>query len=232
MILPDFAVTCIDGSTFTLSEALQDHELVLINLFFTNCPPCRMEFPFLQEAWSQNRDKVAVIALTPDPTDTDEVLKAYAQELGLTFPIAHEEGTGLYEGYVTEGFPTTMLVDRTGRIALIECGAYSATQDFLDLFDAYTGAEYDPRHSTYILYCYGEEGYEDVTGVVVTFCTDTTCVPVTSAEQGAATFNGPPARYHVKIITVPAGWKLNGDAEWDTELYGQIFWVPFTKAEQ
>ena len=33
-------------------EALQDHELVLINLFFTNCPPCRMEFPFLQEAWS------------------------------------------------------------------------------------------------------------------------------------------------------------------------------------
>ncbi len=229
VILPDFSVTCIDGSTFTLFEALKDHELVLINLFFTNCPPCRMEFPFLQEAWSQHADTVAVIALTPDPTDTDEVLKAYAEELGLTFPIAHEDGTGLYEQYVTEGFPTTLLVDRTGRIALSECGAYTATQDFLDLFAAYTGEGYDPSRSTYTVYCYGAEGYEDVTGVVITFCTDTTCVPVTSAEEGAAIFHGPPARYHVKILSVPEGWALSGDAEWDTEPYGQIFWVPFTK---
>lgn len=232
LILSDFTVTCIDGSAFTLSEALKDHELVLINLFFTNCPPCKLEFPFLQEAWSQNQDKVAVVALSPDAADTDEVLQAYAQELGLTFPIAHEEGTGLYDRYVTEGFPTTMLVDRTGRIAMIECGAYTATQDFLDLFDEYTGEDYDPSLSTYTVYCYGAEGYEDVTGVVVTFCTDTTCVPVTSADQGAAIFRGTPAKYHVKIMTVPEGWQLSGSAEWDTELYGQIFWVPFTKVGQ
>ena len=232
LILSDFTVTCIDGSAFTLSEALKDHELVLINLFFTNCPPCKLEFPFLQEAWSQNQDKVAVVALSPDAADTDEVLQAYAQELGLTFPIAHEEGTGLYDRYVTEGFPTTMLVDRTGRIAMIECGAYTATQDFLDLFDEYTGEDYDPSLSTYTVYCYGAEGYEDVTGVVVTFCTDTTCVPVTSADQGAAIFLGTPVKYHVKIMTVPEGWQLSGSAEWDTELYGQIFWVPFTKVGQ
>ena len=29
---PDFAVTDIDGNTFTLSEALQDHEAVLLNI--------------------------------------------------------------------------------------------------------------------------------------------------------------------------------------------------------
>ena len=81
-------------------------------------------------------------------------------------------------------------------------------------------------------YTFAAEGYEDVTGVVVTFCTDTTCVPVTSADQGAAIFRGTPAKYHVKIMTVPEGWKLSGSAEWDTELYGQIFWVPFTKVGQ
>ena len=230
--MPDFTVTDTDGREITLSGLLAEKDVVVLNIFASWGPPCRMEFPFLQEAWSQHADTVAVIALTPDPTDTDEVLKAYAEELGLTFPIAHEDGTGLYEQYVTEGFPTTLLVDRTGRIALSECGAYSATQDFLDLFAAYTGEGYDPSRSTYTVYCYGAEGYEDVTGVVVTFCTDTTCVPVTSADQGAAIFRGTPAKYHVKIMTVPEGWQLSGSAEWDTELYGQIFWVPFTKVGQ
>ncbi len=55
---------CIDGSTFTLSDALKDHELVLINLFFTGCPPCRMEFPFLQEAWEQNSDRTGDLRLS------------------------------------------------------------------------------------------------------------------------------------------------------------------------
>ena len=44
---PDFSVTDCDGNTFTLSEALKGHEAVLINLWATWCPPCRLEFPFL-----------------------------------------------------------------------------------------------------------------------------------------------------------------------------------------
>ena len=232
-ILPDFSVECIDGSTFTLSEALRDHELVLINLFFTNCPPCEMEFPFLQEAWSQNTDRVAVLALSPYPDDTDEVLRDYADRLGLTFPIAHEDGTGLYERYVTIGFPTTVLVDRTGKVAWVECGAMDSAEAFLERFDNYTGEDYDPGLCTYQVICYGAEQYEDVEGVVVNFCTDTTCVPVTSAERGIAVFTGAPARYHVQIVKIPEGWELaEGESEWYTEAYGESFWIPFTEAAE
>ena len=227
--IPDLTVQTIDGGTFTLSEALKDHELVLINLFFTNCPPCKMEFPFLQEAWAQNADRVAVIALTPDPDDTDEVLRSYADELGLTFPIAHEEGTGLYERYVTTGFPTTLLVDRTGKVALSECGALTSTEEFVKRFDDYTGEDYDPNVCTYTVYCYGAENNEDVEGVVINFCTDTACTPVTSAAQGAAVFTGPPAKYHVQIVKIPEGWELAQDAaEWDAEPFGEVYWIPFT----
>lgn len=231
--LDDFTVECIDGSTFTLSEALKDHELVLINLFFTGCPPCRMEFPFLQEAWEQNSDRVAVIALTPDPADSDAVLTAYAQELGLGFPIAHEDGTGLYERYVTVGFPTSMLIDRSGRVAMVECGAKDSTKAFLDWFDGYTGEDYDPGVCTYTVYCYGAEHYEDVEGVVINFCTDTTCTPVTSDESGAAVFTGPPARYHAQIVKIPEGWELvGGDAEWTTEPYGETWWIGFKETDK
>ena len=233
--LADFTVQTLDGGSFTLSEALKDHELVLINLFFTNCPPCRMEFPFLQEAWEENSDRVAVIALTPDPDDTDEILRDYVEELGLSFPVAHEEGTGLYERYVTVGFPTTLLVDRTGKIALSECGALTSKEEFLQLFDNYTGTNYDPAVTTYTAYFYDAERSETevvgVEGVVLNFCTDTSCTPVTSAgPSGEAVFTGPPAKYHVQIVKLPEGWKLlEGEMEWDSEPFGEVYWIPLAE---
>ena len=67
--LPDFSVNTIGGSTFTLSESLKTHDLVLINLWATWCGPCRMEFPYLETAWQQYGSRVDVIALSIEETD-------------------------------------------------------------------------------------------------------------------------------------------------------------------
>lgn len=223
----DFTVKTIDGGTFTLSEALKDHEIVLINLFFSGCGPCGMEFPFMQEAWTEYSDRVAVIALSVDPSDTDEVLRDYQKELGLTLPMGHEEGTGLAERFVSIGYPTTLLVDKNGRVAMLECGAMSSKEEFVQMFEQYTGENYNPKRCTYTVYCYDVDGGADVNGVVVNFCTDTACTPVTSADQGAAIFTGAPEQYHVQIVKVPEGWKLVDEAEWTTHLYDEIFWIGF-----
>ena len=135
-ILPDFTVKTIDGSDFTLSEALKDHDLVVINLFATWCSYCEIEFPYLQEAWSQCADKVAVIALSIEPDDSEEDLLDYAEENSLTLPIGREEGTDLSR-FANEGVPVTILVDKTGRVAAVELGAKVSTQEFLDLFNRY-----------------------------------------------------------------------------------------------
>ena len=42
---PDFTVIDTQGNAFTLSEALKDHEAVLINIWATWCPPCEAEMP-------------------------------------------------------------------------------------------------------------------------------------------------------------------------------------------
>lgn len=226
--LPDFTVQTIDGASFTLSEALASHELVLINLFATWCPPCAREFPYLQEAWSQRSDTVCVIALTVEPADTDEVLRSYADEKGLTFPIGSMEGTGL-EAYLTGSIPTTILVDRSGNVASVEVGAKSSTQEFLTLFDSYTGEDYDPTLCTYTVFAYDSAEYDPVEGVVVNFCTDTACTPVTTAQTGRAVFTGPRASYHVQIVQSPEGWLPDGNDEWITEPYGQLFLLPFSE---
>ena len=41
-VLPDFTVDTIDGGTFTLSEALAEKDMVLINLWASWCGPCAM----------------------------------------------------------------------------------------------------------------------------------------------------------------------------------------------
>ena len=140
MRLKDFTVKTIDGKVFTLSEALKDHDLVLINLWATWCPPCKMEFPFLQEAWSKNKGRVAVIALSVEPTDTEAKLRSYAVAVGLTFPIANAGSTGL-DSFAVSGVPTTVLVDRDGNILSVEIGAKVSVQEFQDLFTQYLPEE-------------------------------------------------------------------------------------------
>lgn len=223
--IEDFSVVTIDGETFTFSEALADHELVLINLFATWCGPCRMEFPYLQEALSQRSDQVAVIALSIEPTDTDEVLRQFSADLGIELPMANAEGTDLAD-FVTIGIPTTILVDRTGKVAAVEIGAKTETEEFLELFDRFTGPDYDPNLCEYSVIAFDLD-YNPLPDVTVYFCTDTTCTPIVTDEEGCASFVARPGRYHVQVIGIPEGYELVDEAEFDTEPYGQNIWLSF-----
>ena len=62
--IDDFTMTTYDGTSVTLSEVLKEKEMVLINIWATWCGPCRNEFPFLEEAYQQYKDKVEVLALS------------------------------------------------------------------------------------------------------------------------------------------------------------------------
>ena len=45
--LPDFRTMDTERNVFCLSEALQDHDAVLINLWTSWCHPCKMEYQYL-----------------------------------------------------------------------------------------------------------------------------------------------------------------------------------------
>lgn len=227
ILMEDFSVVTIDGETFTFSEALENHELVLINLFATWCGPCRMEFPYLQEALSQRSDQVAMIALSIEPTDTDEVLREFSAELGIELPMANAEGTDLAD-FVTLGIPTTVLVDRTGKVAAVEIGAKTETEEFLELFDRFLGPDYDPNRCEYSVDAFDLD-YNPLPDVTIYFCTDTTCTPIVTDEEGFASFVAQPGRYHVQVIGIPEGYELVDEGDFYTEPYGQNIWLSFRK---
>ena len=224
-VLPDFSVECIDGSTFTLSEELKDHELVMINMFATWCPPCAREFPHMEEAWKECKDKVSIIALSVELTDTIEVLQGYADEMGLTFPIGREEGLDLQK--FTEGYPTSILIDKEMRLVAKNVGVRAdvSKDTFLNWFDNFDSDSFDPAKCTYTVYAVDVEPRKYVPGVVVNFCTDTMCVPVTTDENGVAVFQGLPAQYHVQIISTPDGLEAAAETEWYTNYCSQSYFI-------
>ena len=134
-ILPDFSVTTISGETFTLSESLKTHDLVLINFWATWCGPCQMEFPYLEEAWEQYGSRVDVIALSVEEADTHDVLTQFANDLGLRFPMGRDESNmfGTMGGSL---IPTTIIVDKDRRVLTVEIGSKSSAQEFTSLFDS------------------------------------------------------------------------------------------------
>ena len=139
---PDFTATDTEGNTFTLSEALKDHEAVLINLWASWCGPCEREFPDLTEVYGKYGDRVAFIALSVDPNDTLEAIEAYRKEKGVSFPMGRDEGQELGKYVSAAGIPVSVVVDRFGNAAFCQVGAFLNSNGVERVLEAFLGDGY------------------------------------------------------------------------------------------
>ena len=139
---PDFTVTDCDGNTFTLSEELKDHEAVLINFWATWCGPCRNEFPAINKVYEEYKDKVAFIALSKEPKDTDEIISSFRKENGLTFPMGGDGDHELYKYAETNNVPVTMIIDRFSNVVFLQIGSFRTADDLRRTLDTFLGDQY------------------------------------------------------------------------------------------
>lgn len=139
--MDDFTVTTYDGQTVSLYALLEEKDMVLINIWATWCGPCRNEFPFMEEAYQQYAEDVAIIALSCEPSDTDEVLANFVSSIGMSFYVA-QDTVGMAEKLYVTAIPTTIVVDRFGNICFWEEGSLPDADSFIRLFDAFVGKDY------------------------------------------------------------------------------------------
>ena len=132
----NFLVNTTDGAKFSLSEALETYDLVVVNFWATWCPPCRAEFPYLEKAWEQYKDRVAVIAMTVEKNDVMSSIRSFAKEYGLEFAVARDEGK-LFDRMGGRYIPTTFIVGADRKILAVEVGGKSSVKDFTNWFDKY-----------------------------------------------------------------------------------------------
>lgn len=237
--MPDFSVKTIQGETFSLSDALKEKEAVMINFWATWCTPCKLEMPYMQKAYEQYKDKVDMIALSVEPTDTDDVLEEYAKENGLTFMVANGVETGLCEIYAEESIPVTLLVDRSGTIVHHSEGSKSSVEDFTTLFDSVIGdnssnsgnAKDNAENTADAIYkvTITDQNKEAVQGCVVNFCDDSSCATIVSDENGIARHSGVVYPYHIQVVKVPDGYSYDTSQEYVAKEDGDEISVTVTK---
>jgi thiol-disulfide isomerase/thioredoxin len=90
--------------------------ITVLNFWASWCAPCRQETPLLVELASDFPD-VQFIGLTNDDTETKAV--SFAEQYGITYSIGNgdEYLSELVNVLPIYGLPTTLIIDREGRIA-------------------------------------------------------------------------------------------------------------------
>lgn len=132
----DFTVETHDGRTISLYETLKEKELVMINIWASWCGPCRSEFPYMEEAYKAYSDRVEIIAVSCEASDTNQSIGEFASDLGLTFPMGRDTANLAYL-FQAQYIPTTVIVNKHGKVEYIESASMTSAEAFTSLFDAF-----------------------------------------------------------------------------------------------
>ena len=111
---PDFELATRSGEPFRLS----DHRgrVVLLNLWATWCSPCRHEIPdFMALQDELGAEGFTVVGVALDEGGWD-VVGPFVDELGVSYPVAVDDGTVERLYGPTRTFPTSFLIDRRGDV--------------------------------------------------------------------------------------------------------------------
>lgn len=125
---PDFTAALTDGSELTLSE--QQGKVVLLNFWATWCGPCVREMPAFEKLYGEYGEDVAILAV--NCMESEDIVKAFQEENGYTFPIACDPEGDISLKYPSQGIPYTLVIDKEGIIQKIYVGAADAETQYLE----------------------------------------------------------------------------------------------------
>ena len=114
---PDFSLPMTDGTTFTLSE--QHGKVVMLQFTASWCGVCRREMPHIEsEIWQRHKDNANFVLVGVDREETKEIVDAYTQKVGTTYPMALDTAANAFASYALRqsGITRNVLIDRDGKI--------------------------------------------------------------------------------------------------------------------
>ena len=112
---PDFTLVDLDEQTHKLSD--YRGKVVMLNFWATWCPPCRREIPSMESIY-QDLGKSGFVVLAVNEYEDSEHVFAYMGQLSVlpNFPVLMDTESTVAQDYKVKGLPTTVLIDKQGRI--------------------------------------------------------------------------------------------------------------------
>ncbi|MEK8032194.1 redoxin family protein [Ideonella sp. DXS29W] len=122
---PDFTLKTLEGPNLRLQE--QRGKVVLLNFWATWCGPCREEMPQLNKLFEKYRPlgfTLLGVNIDEDPRNAANV----ATQLGVKFPVLLDTDKRISKLYQLSTMPSTVMIDRDGRVRYVNRGYKSGTE--------------------------------------------------------------------------------------------------------
>src|SRR5580658_7226285 len=132
-LAPPFTLKDSNGEPVQLAD--YKGKVVLLDFWATWCGPCKVEIPWFMEFEQQFKDRgFAVLGVSMDEDGWDAV-KPYIEDLKINYRIllGNEQVSDTYGG--VDSLPTTLLIDRQGKIASVHIGLAMGKEEFRNDID-------------------------------------------------------------------------------------------------
>jgi len=133
---PDFALESLRGETIRLSD--MRGQVVMINFWAVWCGYCRIELPAMQAVYQVYQDQGFTV-LAVDVQESRDVVQAFVEDAGLTFPILLDQRAQVTSMYRIRGLPTSFFVDGDGIITAVHLGPVN--EQIIEEYMAEAGVE-------------------------------------------------------------------------------------------
>lgn len=111
-VVPDVALVAVDGAEVRLTD--DTARPMVVNLWFSNCPPCQRELEDFAEVHGELGDVVRFVGV--DPFDTVETMLRFADARGVEYELLRDPERTFTNEIGVVAFPVTLFVDTDGRI--------------------------------------------------------------------------------------------------------------------
>jgi thiol-disulfide isomerase/thioredoxin len=130
-IAPPFTLQPI--SQGSVPTGAKPGKILVLDFFATWCSPCMAELPELERLRTDlqdNRDIEFVLVGTNEGGDTPDRVRAFAQRRHISLPIAFDLEQKTMRAFRLSGFPTLVVIDRTGHVRLTHSGYNTSETSF------------------------------------------------------------------------------------------------------
>lgn len=129
-VAPDFAIEDIEGKPVKLSD--YRGKVVFLAFWASWCPRCMEELAFLQGLYTGLSKDLVVLAVNQETQNLSATHVAKLKEeitgLGIQFPILLDKNLEVWKAYCINALPTSVILDREGKVRFAEPNYYWASQ--------------------------------------------------------------------------------------------------------
>ncbi|MEU9333275.1 TlpA disulfide reductase family protein [Streptomyces sp. NPDC048290] len=118
--LPELSGPTVDGESLDVAD--YRGKVVVLNIWGSWCPPCRAEAKNFEKVYQDVKDEgVQFVGINTRDASTD-LARAFEEEFGVTYPSLYDQTGKLLlrfeKGTLNpQAIPSTLIIDRDGRIA-------------------------------------------------------------------------------------------------------------------